>query len=184
MGIKQIRTPISCRHWIGRFREQKLIRRICHCYNKHGQKVAIVENTGKHQHAHPTDRLLSGQGLISNKALIKYAVILKKTWERNPREQRQTNFRKVNAWPNPPRLEDGGCKCQPLQVREEFHYWCESQTGRNAIFIYSGNVFFCPLKSNWRFVMYFLTSHNDKNPLLKIKLKHDEIETCMCWLLC
>lgn len=66
MGIKQIRTPISCRHWIGRFREQKLIRRICHCYNKHGQKVAIAENTGKHQHAHPTYRLLSGQGLISN----------------------------------------------------------------------------------------------------------------------
>lgn len=144
MGIKQIRTPISCRHWIERFREQKLIRRICHCYNKHGQKVAIAENTGKHQHAHPTDRLLSGQGLTSNQ-MTPYSNMQsfkKKTWERNPRERRQTNFRKVNAWPNPPRLEDGGCKCQPLQVREEFHYWCESQTGRNAIFIYCGNIFF------------------------------------------
>lgn len=43
-------------------------------------------------------------------------------------ERRQTKFRKVNVWPNPLRLQHCGCKCQPLQVREEFHYWCESRT--------------------------------------------------------
>lgn len=141
MGIKQIRPPISCWHWIGRFGEQKLIRWICHCYTEPDSSCC-----GKYtQTRHAVSQVESGVSVWldspfkSDIAFLKYSVIkknYKKTRGKKPCEQRQTNFKKVNVWPNPLRLEDGGCKCQPLQVIEGFHYWCVSQTGNNGISTY------------------------------------------------
>lgn len=122
MGIKQISSPISCRHWIGRFGEQKLIRWVCHCSNQHNPESHHCDNYSD----------VLSLGLAACLFRISFSVeqrliqIFNNLRIKSPHEPRQTNFKKVDVWPNPVRLEQCGCKCQPLRVIEEFHYWRES----------------------------------------------------------